>query len=322
MNSGDEAPRPNDSQPANHAPATKSASKDSCCSERLRQFLLTGNLSCDKEATHALAPLASLFTLFLVEVAGATIREQGKGGGWNLFLTSYAIVGTCTVMVMFVIARVTKGGESEQKSRIYSYDRGTLIAGNAISWTSLVLLLAFIAFCYKGCLPGQKPLCIERRQLQIEETVSAALPGLKLDFYLSDKNFGGEMPQNAQLNVTLSDKWRVAATKAEVEEYSSSGKLIPAQAVVDANDSPDCGEPTTVMVRGLRNGPLYLVTLFLEPRGDDYDDDTKKIYEAKNKQTHGSAVSIKDIKRKWKKWAESQKTIFNNEGLPKIEIAF
>jgi hypothetical protein len=180
------------------------------------------------------------------------------------------------------------------------------------------LLLTFVALDFTGCVPGQEPVAIGIPNVRPRDDVTFGLAGLEFDFLLSDKHFGGTMPKEAAINAHLDPKvaleWRVVSNGVHVEQYSSSGALIPTVATATITRSPDPRKPTGIRFGGLSSGPLYHITVPLEPTDSRFKEDVRRISRLKKAVSEQEKLA-EELKRKWKENAENAAADLNIDAI-------
>ena len=199
--------------------------------------------------------------------------EQGKGIR-IASIVAYFCLGAWTVFAILSIARWTS-------------ERLTFEVGHVILWLSFILLLVFTGCGLAGWLPGQGLLQLNISNVMYADDVTAGLPGMKMYAVLNGRQFYWGIPSQTIIYLAIDKEtranWKLA--KAIVEEYLPNGTLVPALTAPPDTRFPEDGKtgPSSVIVKGLHDGPLYRVTVYFEPFGDVFDKDIKAMMTSKEK---------------------------------------
>lgn len=176
-------------------------------------------------------------------------------------------------------------------------------------------MIIFVTFIISGCLPDQNPISLGLPNIDVANSVTCDLPGLKFTFLLADQNFGGKMPKVAVVLAHLDPEktadWRIVSNGVVIQQYSETGELLPTIAEIVCQRSKDLVKPTDIQIRGLQTGPLYRVTVYLELATSEFQHDIKKLGKLKE-GTPGYQEQLKKLQDKWKKIAKKAKMNLSN----------
>jgi hypothetical protein len=209
--------------------------------------------------------LVTLFVFVVVQFSAGIFFEQNKGIR-EAHIAAYAMLGLVTIIAMSLITGNVISNSKNDGGVMFSSSKGTVYLGKWLIFWSAVLCVTFTCLGFAGLLPGQEQYALRVVTAENFDEFVDEIPGIRLDVPLRPAHFGGKIPPEftllVSLNKNLLPNWNVRQAQCLEVKNEWGRKTLRDPEVVEGT------HPTEIIVQGLYPDSDHIIEIYLSPVGE------------------------------------------------------